>query len=45
MKTIAFTTSSREVCEKGSHEKGTQEAHDWNLKSHARLPILRVSYG
>ena len=28
-----FATSSREVYEKGSHEKGLWEAYDWKLKA------------
>ena len=35
---VQFSISSREV----TREKDTCEAHDWELKNHARLSSLRV---
>ena len=43
-RSMHFATSSQEVREKGSHEKGMWGAHDWKLKSRARLSFLRVSH-
>ena len=37
-KLVQFANSSREA----THEKATCEAHDWKLKSHAKLSSLRV---
>ena len=34
----------REAREKLSHERATLGAHDWKLKSRARLSFLRVSH-
>ena len=43
-RSVYFATSSREVRENDSREKGMWGAHDWKLKGHVRLLFSRVSH-